>query len=572
MGDLAAQEERLGKASGVTGAEQKKAIASTQKLESKALKEKSVAAKKLEADRAKQDKAAAHDVSEKIKAARTAEKERKSAAHESKKSFIETKKLLSGDVGSLLEAGGAAGAIQLALVGVTAAAIAATIAVGGLAYKANEAKENAKAILSVLSNGRGDKLLENVDKLAVQLGQDIGDTRDRFIEFRRAGLGNEQSAKLIALRADLLTVDKSGTLAAEAVKKVLTFTSANGRQTEEQLKAANAEMLRLAKGPPGGKQRVPGNGSLSAAAAKTTLTGALNRIGNANPLEAIGEKIAPSIDKAASAVADMVEQLVNSKEGKRAIDELTNSIVRLAQAAEKGAPKIKQLVDSGIIGETTSIVSDVVSTVWGAVKEVGSALYEIPYAFYRTGKDILTIGSGVLDAINWIGGKGNAAIDATVAYFEDAGGNMIRGLVKGIEAEAGAAVDEIKALADKLSFGFAKKLEMRSPSKRFERHGENIGKGVGIGTAKTMPSGKDVAARILPPNVIPINRAAQAQAQAAQPLVNVEAGAGSTGNTTYEVHVHLHGASTTEETVRAVRRELDIYFAGKALQDGRRVA
>lgn len=582
MAALAAQEEKLAKVSKASGLDQKKFSQTFQKMERQRITEAARAGKQKERD----EKKSLADIAKKQKASEIAERKRAKAASESKRSFTETKKLLNGDIAGLLEGGGAASAMGLAMGAITVAAAGTLVAIGALAFKAKEAKDNTLAMLNVLTRGRGDQTLGKLDALAASLGQKVGDVREQFTQFRQAGLGNKQSADLIKLSADLNTLDHSGKLAKQAIDGVLAYTGPNGTQTGLMAQASAAKMRRLAK-----DAGIAGDGTTSAAAAATTLAGALNRIDNdkVKVLERIGDKVAPAIDRAASSVANMLDKLVESKEGKRLLDGVADAIIRVAKAAEKAAPAVQRLIDSGAVQEAGGIMSDVVSVVYDAVAEVGMAFWEIPKAFWEVAKDLNTIVNYIATPFEDAGIEIFKAIGTWGPKALEYGANLVDGLISGISGAAGRLISTVSGLAGDVAEAFRKKLKIFSPSKVFAGFGMNIGAGLDQGLDRSMPDGKQMAERVKPEpeamrNVLRfpvqprIAAAATASAEQGQAVARGEPrgaapeqvqSAQSMGGSDYQVTINIHGASDTEETKRALRRELDLWWASKLQQEGK---
>ncbi len=562
---LAEQEDKLAKSSKGAGRDQSKLSKAFRALE-----------KQNAADEAKEKKTASAIASKAQKSNEKATKDLASKADKEAKKKLETQKKndaqikkanayrqkaaaesernLASDLTMLKSGAVAAVAMGAAVLGVAVAGGVALAAIAKLALAMGNAKAETKGALDILTGGRADKALKLIDAEAVRLGLQIQQTRDDFIKFRQAGLDNKQSAALLKLKADLIDTKHPAEQVQEAVDRVLSYAS-NGPQTKDQALAAGRAMKLLAK-----QAHIAGDGTAAAALAATTLEGALNRIDNSKTkaLETIGEKIKPSIDKAATAVANMVEKFLDSKRGQDAIDSVGDAIIAIADAVSKAVPKASAAWDaltSALDDPKAKLALDALKGVAYlaagglAVLAVGAAALIAP---------LVAIGAAVTTAVAGVGLLVTKAIDLAPKMY-DAGKNIVMGLVNGIKDAASSAVSAIVDLAAKMSFGFTKKLEMHSPSKLFERHGVNIGKGTDKGVEKSMPSGEDVADRVTPRRLAPVARIGQQSAPVA---------ASSRGGDTY-ITIKVERGENDEQTARRLQHELDLYFQAKRLQEGR---
>jgi hypothetical protein len=212
-------------------------------------------------------------------------------------------------------------AVATAAAATAAAAFGAALAVS--AKHAGDSKREAKALIDAFSGGRGDVILGKLDVLAQALGQSVDDVRGKFVEFRQAGLNIDFSGRLIKMRADIMAL---GLSAAAADKEIANVTAAaDGRYNVE----AERKLRELAKAYKGA-----GSGAIAAKKSLETFEGGSNRIGNvvAETLADVWTRIGPEIGKAANRLADFVTDVLKSKEGKKAIDALTDAFVGLAQA------------------------------------------------------------------------------------------------------------------------------------------------------------------------------------------------------------------------------------------------
>ncbi len=587
---LALQEERLAKAAGKAGVDQKKFAQQFRSLEKQQLAqaskenreasravlrrtaEEKKGAEKATADKARSEKQAqtaadkalkrqaSDDARQKKNDARESEKAAKKREAATKKDNAyrtkaakESKQNLAADVSGLKSGALAAVSMGAAILGIAVAGGVAVAAIANLALKMGNAKAETLGALDILTNGRGVKALALIDKEAQRLGLTIQETRDDFIKFRQAGLDNKQSAALLKLKADLIATKHPASQVEEAVSRVLSYAS-NGIQTKDQAAAAGRAMALLAR-----QAHIAGDGTVAAALAATTLEGALNRIDNAKTkaLESLGEKIKPSIDKAATSVANLVTGFLDSKRGQAVLQATADTIISVADTVTAAAPKIAGLwatVNKALDDPKASLALDALKgTAYLAaggitVLAVGAGLLVAP---------LIAIGAAGTAAIAGVGLLVKKAADLGPEMYQ-AGKNVVLGLAKGITDAAGAAVDAVVSLAKRISRGFTGELEIKSPSRKFERHGINIGKGTDIGVEKSMPTGEDIAKRLTP-----VARIAPAKREQ-----SISVAAQSSGNT-YSVTIQVQASGSSEEDARNIRRELDLWYQGIQQQQGR---
>lgn len=600
MAALAAQEEKLAKVAKAAGLDQKKfsatfraiekqnavqsakeqsaaskAILSQKKDAEKTVKAEAADAKRLgqQADKTRKanEKATkdlakktekdtkAHQLAEK-KAAAQAKKDQTTKQKADKQSAEAFEKHIT-----LLKAGAAAAAgVGVAVLGIATAGAVALGSLAKIALAFGGVKAETKGALDILTGGRADKALALIDKEAVRLGLQIQQTRDDFIKFRQAGLDNKQSAALLKLKADLIATKHPAEQVQEAVDRVLSYAS-NGPQTKDQALAAGRAMKLLAK-----QAHIAGDGTAAAALAATTLEGALNRIDNAKTqaLERLGEKIKPSADKAATAVANLVEKFLSSKRGQETIDKTADAIIALADVVTKYAPKLEQFSErfsKGLDGPAVKL-----RVLSGGLELIGKGLTGIG--------ERAQLAISPLNLLSFAAGKAGAALGEALVEpalkaagrMYDAGKNIVSGLAKGIADAAGTAIDSVVNLANRISKAFRGELEIKSPSKRFERDGVNIGKGVDRGADKSMPTGKELAKRLEMPKgsdaagvALKVAPVLQMRDRPASPTVSAPA-----GGDTY-ITIQVQGGKTNEETWDYLRHKLDLYYQAKRLQEGR---
>lgn len=549
---IATQETKLAAAAKALGVDGSKFSQQFAKLEGKRVAADVKATKQAELS---QKKAIADDA-KKTRQAETAQKKQAKANADYDKKY---QAAAGEELAEATAVGAETLAIGVAALGAVAAYVALAVAIGGAALKAAEAKQNALGFFNVLTAGRGDKLLENVDRLAGSLGLKFNDARQSFIEFRQAGLDNKQSAALLKLTADLNTVDHSGKLAAEAVERTLAFTS-NHTQTSIQAEASAKTMALLAR-----QAHVAGNGTEAAAESVNTMVGALNRIDNSKTkvLETIGERIKPSVDKAASAVANMVEQFINSERGRQAIDVVVKGITLLSDAVAyvaTNAAAFGAAIEAAANNPTAQTALLGLKIILGAtaialaVLAAGAALMAAP---------ILALGAAVV----WGVGK-LTELSVSAEHF---GKDIITGLLSGLWGGLSSVGKAVGAVATKVKDTFKNALGINSPSTVFEGFGINIGAGTERGVNRAMPTGAELASRMIP-------RASNDNAERAAYSVSYAAptgggqAPGQQGSPPPEsgpTFIFQITGGNADEIATEIERRMDQWWARKQLQQGR---
>lgn len=548
------QEKTLGKIAKENSVDQKKFIREFGKVEKAAATESAKALRKKDLDAKTTDKSAkirekasakerekvervqkasAKEKSQKAKAAVTAKTRAQKTAERDR---AKTKKQIKD--------------ITAAATETTAALIASAVASGVLlagvaavAFKASETKRSARAMLDVLTNGRGDKQLAQIDLLAQKLGRDINDTRDNFIEFRRAGLDNKQSAQLVKLRADLLTIEPSGKLAEEAVGKVLAFTSPNGRQTAAQAEAAAKAMKLLAK-----QAHIAGDGSSAVAASLTTTKGALARLDNAKikAFEEIGERIAPALDEAASSMANLVEKFLASKSGRELIDSLVIGITKFARGVDDAATLMTRGLGNPAVQFAVRGLGKAIEFTGDAVGTLAGGLILLPKIMTEA---LLALGKAELEAVNW-------------------GKRIIEGLIRGMVETVPKLLDITGNIGLELGKKFAGTLKIHSPSLVFKGFGVHISEGLQLGMQSAAPSGRDMAERIVPQRAELAAPLARASVFASPPGIFAQPSAAPVQSSQApQINITLQG-SASEDDARRIRKEIDLWWQSIQAQAG----
>lgn len=437
---------------------------------------------------------------------KAAEKDKK----EGREAYERVQKLKSGNVAGALElgkSGVAAQALAYALAGAAVAAIGVGAAIAKFALDAANAKSDAQGIMNVLTAGRGSDALKLVDGLAAQIGLSLDDARAKFIDFRRAGADNTTSANLLKLVADLNQVDSTGSLAKEAIEKTLAHKDAKGNV---DIKYAAAEMRLLAK-----QAGVAGDGAKGAEARFTTLSGALTSLDTSKTqaLEAIGEKIGPTLDKAAGKVALLVEQFLKSPQGAAALRLVSDGITGLVDGAGKAVdvaiglfdtfkkyePIIKALgVGVGVAGGiflATMVPAFVATGVAAAAAAIPVIAAAAPFLAIAAAAGAVYYAFTHLDEITKVVGDVFSSLGSAATQ---AGSDLVNGLITGIGNVAGALYGKVKDLAGGAISTFKDVLGIHSPSKAFAALGEFSGEGFGQGLEAGTPDAGAVARTVVP--------------------------------------------------------------------------
>jgi hypothetical protein len=372
-----------------------------------------------------------------------------------KRDFVNTGKLLRGDLSPSMSKFGVQGAIAGAAIGAIAVgAVVAATAIAGLtgaavvlAQKFGTNKKEATATLDVLTDGRGAAALKLLDGLANQLGMKVQDVRDSFIEFRQAGLDNKQSAALIKLTADMKAAGFSAKMIEEAVTKTLDHKGGEGTLKQIELLAKQAN--------------VTGKGLLAADVAGSSFSGVMARLDNkkVEVLEKLWDRIGPVIDKVAVKFGDAITKFLDSEKGQAAIDKLGGAIEKLGNGAI-------WLVDN--FSKVTSILVLV------------ATLANLPLVA------LTAMATGIYKAVT-------GTLSLLPDSVKEIGKNIINGLISGITGMAGALASKVMAIADGVKNTFKSALKIQSPSKVFEGFGKMTGLGFEKGLEGATPDAEGVA-------------------------------------------------------------------------------
>lgn len=119
--------------------------------------------------------------------------------------------------------------------------------------------------------------------------------------------------------------------------------------------------------------------------------------------------------------------------------------------------------------------------------------------------------------------------------WAEVGKQIVQGIVSGIESSVSSLVTAMKSLADRVKNAFALKLQISSPSKVFERYGENTGEGYAIGVRRSAGDVGDAARELAP----------------SAPRGGAAAFAAGATRVTHEFHFHV----ASEEAARVMRQD-----------------
>lgn len=603
---LAKQEQKVQLIAQKLGSEDLKAVSKAIQLSERAAQQEAKAveqaAKNELKSKANESKAAKLAAKEAEKAAKKLAADKAKAASadkaEGRQAYELIQKLKGGNIAGALElgkSGVAAQALTLALAGAAVAAIGVAGAIAKFALDAKDAKDSALGIMNVLTAGRGDQALKLVDDLASKIGLSLDDARGKFIEFRREGADNTTSANLLKLVADLNQVDSTGSLAKEAIEKTLAKKDAKGNV---DIAAATAEMKLLAK-----QAGVAGDGAKGAQARFTTLGGALTSLDTSKTqaLEAIGEKIGPTIDKAAGKVALLVDQFLKSPEGAAAIQLVSDGINDLVDGAGKAVgvvsgffstikkyqPVLTALaVGAGVAGAVflaTMVPAFVATGVAAAAAAIPVIAAAAPFIAIAAAAAGVYYAFTHLDEITKVisdvfGDLGSEAIEL--------GSNIIDGVINGLKAAAGKLFSVASDIGSSVIGSFKSVLGIASPSKAFAALGEFSGEGFSLGLESGAPDAGAVARAVMPPKaelggkfgeMAPAALAPLAQAPSGRfgstPTASpdqVQAGAAAGGSpvTIQEINVYGVDPAKEGELSRSVRREVQLAFTSLQTQRG----
>lgn len=171
---------------------------------------------------------------------------------------------------------------------------------------------------------------------------------------------------------------------------------------------------------------------------------------------------------------------------------VTTAISGIKSAVVNGFSAIKSAVTTAM-----SNVKTAVTTAWSTIKSsVTTAISSIKSAvvngFSSLVSSVKTAMSNVVSAIK--SGWDNAISYLKGIDLASIGANIISGLVNGIKSKVGEVAGAIKSIADKVTGGLRKALDIHSPSRVTKKIGEHTGQGFANGIAKKKKAA-EIAAR-----------------------------------------------------------------------------
>lgn len=396
-------------------------------------------------------------------------------------------------------------------------------------YNASQTKREATAMIGAFTGGHAKEFMLSLDKLAGQLGNTVDETRSQFVEFRKTGMSNDLSFKLIKARADMIAVG----LSAKEADAQIAYVTASGRD----LGTAYAHLRVI-------KQHFEGvgEGATAAAYATVSLSAAQNKISTAvsQKLADLWTEVGPEIGKAAHRMADFTLELLKSKEGEEMIKGVTEAFKDMAKAINK----------ENLMTALNAILS--VATAIGTVFKGVDAVF--------SGK----IGESAAQLIGAYDTNNANAEQLNRKRAELAGGAVGEGLAKGIAESAGAAATESQRMADSVLAATAAKLEIRSPSKAFARMGKQTVQGFEQGQEQALGRDMPIDAAVEPPQVLKLP-APQQSAPATAPAGDRD---GKGGFSIVIENLNVTGGGTADENARSIRQELQLLLTAGNISRG----
>lgn len=175
--------------------------------------------------------------------------------------------------------------------------------------------------------------------------------------------------------------------------------------------------------------------------------------------------------------------LVGGSAGKGA-ESMFKGMLIWVMKLEIGVLKMALAVKKWMSGASESVAWQYSMAIISGEVDVVVASVKMLWAFLKMcGKALSAMGAG--DALTWLLGMITQLVervkgfsDELTAGFEEAGGNIIEGLVKGIGAATHYVFDYIKILGKGIGNAFANAIGAKSPSLMFSKFGGHIGAGL----------------------------------------------------------------------------------------------
>ena len=443
------------------------------------------------------------------------------------------------------------------ILGFAAAAVGAVAAtyelgkhIGEAAFEADRARRGSEALVKAFSGDSGHSVIDQLDAQAKALGESVVDVRTQFVKFREAGVTNQVADQIIKARADMIALG----ISAEEADKRLAPVLAAGHNTG--LAEAQLKFIAQAKGLEG-----VGKGAIAAKYALTSVASAQAQIHDdvETTMADLWKKIGPDIGRAAHALADFVEKLINSEEGKAAIDDIAESFHVL----------------------TAVVTNENLTTGFNAIRAVAVAVATV---FDDVGTAIGFVASEIAD---FLGDAKLGDLLNPIAFLEKKavglGSSIVSGLVEGITGSKNAANDATASLAQGVGDTFSKALGIHSPSTVFAAYGKDTvagyeqGQEQAIGTdpmplvaaAKEPPIAPQAQAMAAgeSPSAVAAQRPAET-AEAPARLAAVQNQATDQSRTITIENLTVHSSGKPDDVARSIRQELQLLLRAGDLSRG----
>lgn len=122
-------------------------------------------------------------------------------------------------------------------------------------------------------------------------------------------------------------------------------------------------------------------------------------------------------------------------------------------------------------------------TVWRWLGSITGQVEDTGGAARKLG---VSVGHGIAQSILWVMRLGKTIFELPGKFF-DAGVDIVKGLVRGLESMATRPVETIRNMGAAVAGAFKSLLGIHSPSRVFMGFGDNIGEGAAIGINQSMP-------------------------------------------------------------------------------------
>lgn len=364
----------------------------------------------------------------------------------------------------------------------------------GATDEAVQSQQDMRMALDQATKGKGVEAYEHLRETADSLGKSTKDVVTQFLDFRKKGLDNIQSEKLVKLRADLEAAGVEAGVANKAIEKTVAAMKAG--------KGTDAAIQNTAKA-----FGVAGDGANAAAQKALTMKGALENLKNfmENFWERVATLAGPALNEAGAAITEFL----NSAEGSDTISAVITGIA----GAIKALPAIIKTVGKGIEAFLTAakpgieVIKSAFSALGEAINSTGSEMT----AAQAIGKALGTVFSAIAEGIARFVGS----VAVAIQIVDSIGGaiSSFIGAVKGIPGKVSEAATGIGKAAAAIGTGFVKaikgavsaaikaggelaqaainaikaKLGIKSPSKVAMAMGENVGTAFNDSLASAMP-------------------------------------------------------------------------------------